>query len=253
VRIVKKKLITLLLALALCMSMAVCAAAAPVSYVVDEIGYLAPGEIDRLNDLAQQIYEDHGVGSVYVYTTADTLADYDVAALVNGMEDYFVMLENSTSWYSFCGGKGTAIDEEKRTELRRVYDATQTYVQGVEDYLNAAAAYFPVMDTPILPSVGERLVFDAANLLTEEQADELNRKLGQLLWLGNLLVEKGRIFDIAALTGRGVLTRRIAAPEDLKKAMTALLSAPAAESGTMEDRPVLFGKTFHIGGEPDEP
>ena len=38
----KKKLITLLLALALCMSMAVCAAAAPVSYVVDEIGYLAP-------------------------------------------------------------------------------------------------------------------------------------------------------------------------------------------------------------------
>ena len=84
-------------------------------------------------------------------------------------------------------------------------------------------------------------------------ADELNRKLGQLLWLGNLLVEKGRIFDIAALTGRGVLTRRIASPEDLKKAMTALLSAPAAESGTMEDRPVLFGKTFHIGGEPDEP
>jgi uncharacterized protein len=177
VRIVKKKLITLFLALALCMSMAVCAAAAPVSYVVDEIGYLAPGEIDRLNDLAQQIYEDHGVGIFYVYTTADTLADYDVAALVNGMEDYFVMLENNTSWYSFCGGKGTAIDEEKRTELRRVYDATQTYVQGVEDYLNAAAAYFPVMDTPILPSVGERLVFDAANLLTEEQADELNRKL----------------------------------------------------------------------------
>ena len=105
------------------------------------------------------------------------MADYDDAALVNGMEDYFVMLENSTSWYSFCGGKGTAIDEEKRTELRRVYDATQTYVQGVEDYLNAAAAYFPVMDTPMLPSVGERLVFDAANLLTEEQADELNRKL----------------------------------------------------------------------------
>lgn len=84
-------------------------------------------------------------------------------------------------------------------------------------------------------------------------AEELNRKLGQLLWLGNLLVEKGRIFDIAALTGRGVLTRRIAAPEDLKKAMTALLSAPAAENGTMEDRPLLFGKTFHIGGEPDEP
>ena len=84
-------------------------------------------------------------------------------------------------------------------------------------------------------------------------AEELNRKLGQLLWLGNILAEKGRTFDIAALTGRGILTRRITDSKDLKKAMTALLSAPAAESGTMEDIPAPFGKTFHIGGEPDEP
>ena len=84
-------------------------------------------------------------------------------------------------------------------------------------------------------------------------AEELNRKLGQLLWLGNILAEKGRTFDIAALTGRGVLNRRITDSEDLKKAITALLSAPAAESGTMEDIPAPFGKTFHIGGEPDEP
>ena len=84
-------------------------------------------------------------------------------------------------------------------------------------------------------------------------AGELNRKLGRLLWLSQVLVEKGRLFDIAALTGRGVLTWRIAGEEDLKKAMAELLGAPSAESGTMVDLPAPFGRTYHIGGEPDEP
>ena len=83
-------------------------------------------------------------------------------------------------------------------------------------------------------------------------AGELNRKLGRLFWLGSILAEKGRLFNIAALTGRGVLTWQITGKEDLDKAMTELLSAPAAESGTMEDIPAPYGRTYHIGGAPDE-
>ena len=84
-------------------------------------------------------------------------------------------------------------------------------------------------------------------------ADELNRKLGRLLWLGELLVDKDRLFTVAALTGKGVLTWQVAGENELKKAMTGLLSAPAAESGSMEDLPAPYGRTCHIGGEPDEP
>lgn len=82
--------------------------------------------------------------------------------------------------------------------------------------------------------------------------EELNRKLGRLLWLSELLCEKERIFDISALTGQGVLTWRVAGKEELKKAFTELLSAPAAESGTIKDISAPAGQLFHIGGEQDE-
>ena len=83
-------------------------------------------------------------------------------------------------------------------------------------------------------------------------AEELNRKLGRLLWLGQVLAEKGRLFQIAALTGRGILTWTVAGEQDLDTAMTELLGAPAAESGTVEDAPAPAGITYRIGGEPDE-
>lgn len=82
--------------------------------------------------------------------------------------------------------------------------------------------------------------------------EELNRKLGRLLWLSELLCEKELVFDIAALTGRGILTWRITNKEALTKAFRELLSAPAAESGAIEDAPVPAGRLFHIGGDPDE-
>lgn len=82
---------------------------------------------------------------------------------------------------------------------------------------------------------------------------ELNLKLGRLLWLGEVLCEKGRIFDIAALTGQGVLTWQIIGKDDLNAAMIALLSTPAAESGSIVDIPAPAGTLYHIGGEPDEP
>lgn len=82
--------------------------------------------------------------------------------------------------------------------------------------------------------------------------EDLNRKLGRLLWLSQLLCEKAILFDIAALTGLGILSWRIADEEALRKAFTELLSAPAAESGTIEDAPAPAGRLFHIGGGPDE-
>ena len=131
-----RKMISALLALVLCffLTISVSAETNTVDFVVDEYGYLADGEIAELNEYAAYLYDACGVGFFYVYTTTDPLADYDIAGLTHGMEDYFVMIENETSWFAFKGGLGEEIDTATEDALRAVYDAADTYVGGVEDY-----------------------------------------------------------------------------------------------------------------------
>lgn len=76
---------------------------------------------------------------------------------------------------------------------------------------------------------------------------ELNRKLGRLLWLGGVLLEKERPFQIRAGTARGVLRFRVACEEDLHKALERLLSTPAgAELPPLPPEPAAW--QFYIGG-----
>ena len=82
--------------------------------------------------------------------------------------------------------------------------------------------------------------------------EELNRKLGRLLWLGQLLVEKEHPFHISALTGRGVLSWQVDSADALNSAMAELLSTPAAESGTLKDAHTFPGRAYHIGGGVNE-
>ena len=92
----KRKIISVLLALILCFSLAVSVSAEPkaVDFVVDEIGYLAGSEVDELNDLAVNLYKSCGVGIFFVFTELEILEDYDIAPLLNGITDYVIMLEN---------------------------------------------------------------------------------------------------------------------------------------------------------------
>ena len=116
----KRKIISVLLALILCFSLAVSVSAEPKSadFVVDEIGYLAGSEVDELNELAVNLYDSCGVGIFFVFTESETLEDYDIASLLNGITDYVIMLENETSWFTFYGGKGLSIDLATEETLR---------------------------------------------------------------------------------------------------------------------------------------
>ena len=177
-----RKILCAFLALMLCFSMAVAASAESpeVDFVIDEFGYLVPEEAEQMNELARSIYENTGVGIFFVYTTEEKLSDYDIPGLTGGMENYFVMLENETSWYTFKGGLGETIDEDKEYELRNVYDAAETYVGGVEDFLRAAGDCFPqIQETPqlIAPKPEERLLYDDADLLTDSEEAALMGKL----------------------------------------------------------------------------
>lgn len=82
--------------------------------------------------------------------------------------------------------------------------------------------------------------------------EELNRKLCRLRWLGELLLQRGQPYHIAALTERGVLSWSVSTGEDLNTAMTELLSAPAASAGSLEGASAVACRLYHIGGAPDE-
>lgn len=65
------------------------------------------------------------------------------------IEDYYIMIENDSSWYTFMGGDGKTIDLDMEEELREIYNVAETYYGDVEDFLNAAAECFPVIsDAP---------------------------------------------------------------------------------------------------------
>ena len=55
----KRKIVSILLVMLICFSMAIGVSASPdTDYVTDELGYLADSEIASLNQLAQRIYEE---------------------------------------------------------------------------------------------------------------------------------------------------------------------------------------------------
>lgn len=177
-----RKMISVFLALMLCFSLVltVSAEATTIEFVVDEYGYLADGEIAELNEYAAYLYDDCGVGIFFVFTTAESLQDYDIAGLTGGMEDYFIMIENDTNWFVFKGGLGEEVDAVTEDELRAVYNAADTYVDGVRAFLYEASLCFPqIADTPEgdVLEVEEHLVFDEANLLNDSEEAALSEKL----------------------------------------------------------------------------
>ncbi|MBQ1985333.1 MAG: TPM domain-containing protein [Clostridia bacterium] len=177
-----RKIVSLCLALMLCISLAVSVSAASgITYIVDETGsYLTDSELENLNEYAAMVSDSCGTGIFFVYTTTPVLGEYDVETLTGGMKDYYVMVENDTSWYTFAGGSGTGIDPLQEDELRAVYDADATYEGGIGAFLEAAAECMPyIEDTPEgdILDVNEYFVYDDADILTDAEEVEVTQKL----------------------------------------------------------------------------
>ena len=173
----KQKIISAILVLALCFSLAVCVSAETTTdFVIDEVGYLTADELSELNEYAAKLYKTCGVGIFFLYTTAETLSEYDVDSLTAGLENYVVMLENETSWFTFYGGLGENIDLDTEEALRAVYDEAETYFGGVEDFLYATSLLFAAE-----PDTAENcLVYDDAGLLTAAELATLEQLLDTL-------------------------------------------------------------------------
>lgn len=101
---------------------------------------------------------------------------------------------------------------------------------------------------PMEPRRGRMLV----TLDVKNDLQKLDRELGQLLWLGNFLLEQGLAFETAALTGAGLEVRRIENETQLRMVAEALLLAPAGEDGSVRDRQFEVSWQYDIGGDADE-
>ena len=82
--------------------------------------------------------------------------------------------------------------------------------------------------------------------------EELDRKFGRLLWLGNHLLEQNVHFELRVLTGEGLLSYPIAAEQGLTRAIDALLCTSVAREGSIREQCYAASWQYHIGGEPDE-
>lgn len=82
--------------------------------------------------------------------------------------------------------------------------------------------------------------------------EELDRKFGRLLWLGNCLLEQNVKFELQAMTGTGIFSRSVASERDFQRAVDSLLCCPPAPEGSLRDQPIAASWHRHIGGEPDE-
>ena len=175
----KRTIISLLLVVMLCMSLAISASAAYVDFIIDSQDVLTDDERTSLNDMAAEIFEDTGVGVYYVYVYGSaSVTDYNVHGLVREVtDDYYVMVENDDSWYYFAGGTGEQLDTDA---LREAYDNTETYAEGVEAYLAEASLQLTFLDDGSKdgePAEDNLLVWDEAELLNETEVAQLNSKL----------------------------------------------------------------------------
>lgn len=82
--------------------------------------------------------------------------------------------------------------------------------------------------------------------------EQLDRKLGRLLWLGRQLLEKRLDFELQCLSGDGLLHWTIEGSDGLDRAIDSMLRAAPAFSGTLQDRYEQAAWRYFIGGDADE-
>ena len=126
-----------------------------------------------------------GVGIFFVYTQAESVEDYDVESILNGITDYVIMVENDAYWCVHVGGKGEIIDSAAEDALRAAYNADDTYIGGVGAYMDAAVQYFPELPaateaTEAVVPENEQFVYDDADLLTDSEEAALVEKLTEV-------------------------------------------------------------------------
>ena len=105
-----------------------------------------------------------------------------------------------------------------------------------------------ILREPMVPDLG-RVVLTMDFSGTPE---EIDRKCGRLLWLGQNLLEQGLQYEIRCLTQDGTITRVISCESELTDAVDHLLCCPLSKAGTLATANGETTWQFHIGGDTHE-
>ena len=79
--------------------------------------------------------------------------------------------------------------------------------------------------------------------------EQVDRKLGRLLWLGTHLAEQMIPFQLQVLTGDGLLTFSIESEQQLQKAIDDILCRREAPEGEFPEITMPVFWHCHIGGD----
>lgn len=82
--------------------------------------------------------------------------------------------------------------------------------------------------------------------------EELDRKLGRLLWLGTNLLDRNIDYEIQCLTDDGCERWSVSNAALLQDAIDSILHRKSAAAGTLQDRPEAAAWQYYIGGGIDE-
>lgn len=105
-----------------------------------------------------------------------------------------------------------------------------------------------ILREPMVPNLGRAVL----TLDLSGTPEEIDRKLGRLLWLSGNLLEQHIPHEIRCLTGEGPMTYLISCQQEITAAIDRLLCCPLSTAGTLKARTTGATWQFHIGGEPDE-
>ncbi len=139
--------------------------------------------------------------------------------------------------------RGGGFAENHELRLYRPGDS----VQQIHWKLSAKTGSL-ILREPMVP-VRNRLVLQ---LDLRGSREVLDRKLGQLLWAGQQLLERDLHFCVQALTGEGVRERAVTGEVSLTRAIDALLRASPADTGSVLDLPQNADWQAFLGGDADE-
>ncbi len=105
-----------------------------------------------------------------------------------------------------------------------------------------------IVREPMVPQPGRVLL--TMDLSSTPQA--MDRKLGQLLWVAEYILDRDIPHEIHALTGAGLQMLPIHSHADLDRAIDTLLTQSPATTGSVLDSVISASWQYHIGGEDDE-
>lgn len=81
--------------------------------------------------------------------------------------------------------------------------------------------------------------------------EELDRKLGRLLWLGDYFLKNERPFELRVLTDEGIRTFAVTTDQELKHTVDRLLRSGACPEGDIRGQGYMDPHLCYIGGEPN--